>query len=292
MNTPHRARAPSSWWLRESPTTSRHRDADQAEERDADDDDLLEDRVEVLATSVLLGGRRIQPPEDQPPGRDERAEARRHAEQDAEGSAGREAGPHADQGAEDQSRRSAGPRPAPAAGRRGSRARSSSEPCGRRLRSPRRQGCPMTASRSARARKAAAEAGPLARVKIDVDQQDRLVYKISSLGVRRPRRSPLVGLPSGCRQRLHGRHGPLDLPPDRAPPVVTDRAPSLAFRRPPSSASTSGAGDGQTQAGKAPPEAARSRRYAVGRNRSPYAAASSSARFTNAASPISPDSAS
>ncbi len=37
----------------------------------------------------------------------------------------------------------------------------------------------MTASRSARARKAAAEAGPLARVKIDVDQQDQLVYKIS-----------------------------------------------------------------------------------------------------------------
>ena len=37
----------------------------------------------------------------------------------------------------------------------------------------------MTASRSARARKAAAEAGPLARVKIDVDRQDQLVYKIS-----------------------------------------------------------------------------------------------------------------
>ena len=37
----------------------------------------------------------------------------------------------------------------------------------------------MTASRSSRARKAAAEAGPLARVKIDVDQHDLLVYKIS-----------------------------------------------------------------------------------------------------------------
>jgi hypothetical protein len=37
----------------------------------------------------------------------------------------------------------------------------------------------MTASRSARARKAAAEAGPLARVKIDVDRHDQLVYKIS-----------------------------------------------------------------------------------------------------------------
>jgi hypothetical protein len=37
----------------------------------------------------------------------------------------------------------------------------------------------MTASRSARARKAAAEGGPLARVTIDVDQQDQLVYKIS-----------------------------------------------------------------------------------------------------------------
>lgn len=37
----------------------------------------------------------------------------------------------------------------------------------------------MTASRSARERKAAAEAGPLARVSIEVDQQDRFVYKIS-----------------------------------------------------------------------------------------------------------------
>ena len=37
----------------------------------------------------------------------------------------------------------------------------------------------MTASRSARARKAAAEAGPLATVRIDVDAQDKFVYKIS-----------------------------------------------------------------------------------------------------------------
>ena len=37
----------------------------------------------------------------------------------------------------------------------------------------------MTASRSARERKAAAEAGPLARVKIDLDRQDQFVYKIS-----------------------------------------------------------------------------------------------------------------
>ncbi len=37
----------------------------------------------------------------------------------------------------------------------------------------------MTASRSARARKAAAEGGPLARVKIDVDRHEQLVYKIS-----------------------------------------------------------------------------------------------------------------
>lgn len=36
----------------------------------------------------------------------------------------------------------------------------------------------MTASRSARQRKAAAEAGPLATVKIDVDGQQQLVYKI------------------------------------------------------------------------------------------------------------------
>jgi hypothetical protein len=37
----------------------------------------------------------------------------------------------------------------------------------------------MTASRSARERKAAAEAGPLARVKIDLDAHDKFVYKIS-----------------------------------------------------------------------------------------------------------------
>lgn len=37
----------------------------------------------------------------------------------------------------------------------------------------------MTASRSARERKAAAEAGPLARVRIEVDQGKQFVYKIS-----------------------------------------------------------------------------------------------------------------
>ena len=37
----------------------------------------------------------------------------------------------------------------------------------------------MTASRSAREKKAASEAGPLARVKIDVDADNQLVYKIS-----------------------------------------------------------------------------------------------------------------
>lgn len=37
----------------------------------------------------------------------------------------------------------------------------------------------MTASRSARERKAAAQAGPLARVKIDLDGQEQFVYKIS-----------------------------------------------------------------------------------------------------------------
>ena len=37
----------------------------------------------------------------------------------------------------------------------------------------------MTASRSARERKAAAEAGPLARVKIDVGRDKQFVYKIS-----------------------------------------------------------------------------------------------------------------
>lgn len=37
----------------------------------------------------------------------------------------------------------------------------------------------MTASRSARQRKAASEAGPLARVRIDLDAEQRFVYKIS-----------------------------------------------------------------------------------------------------------------
>jgi hypothetical protein len=37
----------------------------------------------------------------------------------------------------------------------------------------------MTASRSAREKKAAAEAGPLARVRIDLDGHNRFVYKIS-----------------------------------------------------------------------------------------------------------------
>ncbi|MCW2847908.1 MAG: hypothetical protein JWR90_1882 [Marmoricola sp.] len=37
----------------------------------------------------------------------------------------------------------------------------------------------MTASRSAREKKAAAEAGPLAKVKIDLDADRQFVYKIS-----------------------------------------------------------------------------------------------------------------
>lgn len=37
----------------------------------------------------------------------------------------------------------------------------------------------MTASRSAREKKAAAEAGPLARVKIDLGQDEQFLYKIN-----------------------------------------------------------------------------------------------------------------
>jgi hypothetical protein len=37
----------------------------------------------------------------------------------------------------------------------------------------------LTASRSARERKAAKEAGPLARVRIDLDSEQQFVYKIS-----------------------------------------------------------------------------------------------------------------
>lgn len=48
----------------------------------------------------------------------------------------------------------------------------------------------MVASRSARERKAAAEAGPLARVKIDLGADQQFVYKIScaecTVGGRRP----------------------------------------------------------------------------------------------------------
>lgn len=42
----------------------------------------------------------------------------------------------------------------------------------------------MTASRSARERKAAAEGGPLATVKIDVDGQQQFVYKVSCTACR------------------------------------------------------------------------------------------------------------
>jgi hypothetical protein len=50
---------------------------------------------------------------------------------------------------------------------------------GRRVEVPRTTGVHMTASRSAREKKAAAEAGPLARVRIDLDRHDQFVYKIS-----------------------------------------------------------------------------------------------------------------
>ena len=42
----------------------------------------------------------------------------------------------------------------------------------------------MTASRSARERKASAEGGPLATVKIDVDAQQQFVYKVSCTSCR------------------------------------------------------------------------------------------------------------
>ena len=56
----------------------------------------------------------------------------------------------------------------------------------------------MTASRSARERKAAAEAGPLARVKIDLDGQQQFVYKIScSACVAKGRRNWSAYRPGG-----------------------------------------------------------------------------------------------
>jgi hypothetical protein len=56
----------------------------------------------------------------------------------------------------------------------------------------------MTASRSARERKAALQAGPLAEVKIDLDADDRFVYKIScSECVVRARRNWSAYRPGG-----------------------------------------------------------------------------------------------
>jgi hypothetical protein len=103
----------------------------------------------------------------------------------------------------------------------------------------------MTASRSARERKAAAEAGPLARVRIDLDGEQRFVYKIScSECVVKGRRSwsayrpgadngylaamdrwifhlhekhpgadaPALAFLSAAQQRLHERRGAGDRP--------------------------------------------------------------------------------
>jgi hypothetical protein len=56
----------------------------------------------------------------------------------------------------------------------------------------------MVASRSARQRKAATEAGPLARVAIDVDEDQQFVYKIScSTCVVKGRRSWSAYRPGG-----------------------------------------------------------------------------------------------
>ncbi|MCY7396283.1 MAG: hypothetical protein LH468_09070 [Nocardioides sp.] len=56
----------------------------------------------------------------------------------------------------------------------------------------------MVASRSARERKASSEAGPLARVKIDLDEQQQFVYKIScSICVAKGRRSWSAYRPGG-----------------------------------------------------------------------------------------------
>ena len=53
----------------------------------------------------------------------------------------------------------------------------------------------MTASRSARERKAAAQAGPLARLKIELGDNDQFVYKISCVECVVRGRPQLVGLP-------------------------------------------------------------------------------------------------
>ena len=53
----------------------------------------------------------------------------------------------------------------------------------------------MTASRSAREKKAGQEAGPLARVRIDLDAHQQFVYKISCTDCVVERSSQVVGLP-------------------------------------------------------------------------------------------------
>ena len=85
----------------------------------------------------------------------------------------------------------------------------------------------VTASRAARERKAAAEAGPLARVRIDLDAQQQFVYKIScTVCVARGDR-PWSAYRPRRGQRLHGGDGPLDLPPHREAPG--GEAPCLAY---------------------------------------------------------------
>ena len=60
----------------------------------------------------------------------------------------------------------------------------------------------MVASRSARERKAAAQGGPLARVKIDLDAEQQFVYKISCSSCRATESAAPGGVERvrGCRR--------------------------------------------------------------------------------------------
>lgn len=105
----------------------------------------------------------------------------------------------------------------------------------------------------------------------------------SSPTARSPRRSRSATRPAPGRASRSSRRPRSWTPCSgrcRTRPTTTCTTPGSARRADP--------GAGPPQAGSLPPEAASSRRYAVGRNRSPYRSASCSARATNAARPIRP----
>src|ERR1044072_2289608 len=85
----------------------------------------------------------------------------------------------------------------------------------------------MTASRSARQRKAAAEAGPLATVRIDVDGQQQLVYKIGCSVCTGKQRGGGSGYRPGAANGFRAAMALCIFPLAEKPPGAD--APCLAF---------------------------------------------------------------